>query len=126
MKKELIIGCFLVVMLAAAFINIHYLNSLTDDLVSLIEQAEESVHKSDWDTAEKKAKKAEELWLESDTYTHLVLRHSEIEAATDALYGFLEQIYAREEGALKGAARAACSRLHSIANIEKIRLGSIF
>jgi hypothetical protein len=126
MKKEIITAGFLLLLLAAAFVNTYFLDKLTGDVVSQIETAEKSAREGSWDEAEKKAEKAAELWTGSDTYTHLVLRHNESEAATDSLYSLLEQIYAREDGAVKGAAQAAKARLESISSIEKIRFGSIF
>jgi hypothetical protein len=126
MKKEIIIGCFLLILLSASFINIHFLNKLTDNVTHLIEESEKSAEQNDWIKAEKKAEEAVNLWSDSDGYTHLVLRHPEVESVTDAIYGYTEQIYAREEGSAKGAAQAAISRLKSISSIEQIKLGSIF
>ncbi len=126
MKKEVMIGCFLMILLAAALVNIHYLNELTDNVTQLIEESVKSAERGDWQQSVTKGEEAAKLWTESDTYTHLVLRHPEVEAVTDSIYGYMEQIYAREEGAAKGAARAAISRLTSISSIEKIKLGSIF
>ncbi len=126
MKKEIIIGCFLIAMLTTALVNTHFLTQLTDSVTRLIEEAEKSAEQGDWEHAAKKAEEAAALWSGSDTYTHLVLRHPEVEAATDAIYGFMEQVYAREEGAAKGAAQAASARLDSISSIERIKLGSIF
>jgi hypothetical protein len=126
MLKEIFVGCFLALMLAASFVNIHYLTKLTDSVTEMINEAERSTQSQNWDAAAEKAEEAVRHWDESDTYTHLVLRHSELEAATDALYGFLEQVYAKEEGNAKGAAEAAKARMKSISSIETIRLGSIF
>jgi TRAP-type C4-dicarboxylate transport system substrate-binding protein len=126
MKKEIITGCFLIAMLATALVNIHFLNKLTDNVTQLIEEAEKSAEQGEWERAATKAEEAADLWSGSDTYTHLVLRHPEVEAATDAIYGFMEQVYAGEEGAAKGAALAAISRLESISSIEQISFGSIF
>lgn len=126
MKKEIIIACLLVLLLSLAIVNIHFMNKLTDNITFLVEEAQEYAQAEDWPNAEKKAEEAARLWTHSDTYTHIVLRHSEIEEATDALFSFLEQIYAKEPGASKGAAKAATARLNSISSIEQIKLGSIF
>jgi predicted RNase H-like HicB family nuclease len=126
MKKEIVVGAFLILMLAAALVNIHFLNKLTGNVVSLVREADSAAQREDWAEAERQAEAAAKLWVESDTYTHLVLRHPEIEAATDALYGLLSEIYAGEQGAVKGAAQAAEARLKSLASIEEIRFGSIF
>ena len=126
MLKEIIVGSFLVLILAAAIVNIHFLNKLTDNVARLIEESEKYAGNSDWNSAEKKAEEAVKLWSDSDTFTHLVLRHQETEDAADALYAYLQEVYAREDGALKGAAQAAIARMKSISSIEKIRFGSIF
>jgi TRAP-type C4-dicarboxylate transport system substrate-binding protein len=126
MKKEIFIGCFLALMLAAAIVNIHFLNKLTDDVTQHIEDARDFAARGDWDKAGKKAEEAAQMWSESDTYTHLVLRHPEVESATDAIYAFMQEVYAKEEGAAKGAAEAAISRMKSISSIEQIKFGSIF
>lgn len=126
MKKEIIVACVLILMLTGAVINIHYLNKLTDTVARSIEEAEKFVKDEDWAKAEKIAEEAVERWTTSDTYTHLVLRHPEIDSTTDGLYSFLEQVYAREPGAAAGAAKAAVARLKSISSIEEIKLGSVF
>jgi hypothetical protein len=126
MKKEILVACFLVLMLAAAVINIHYMTKLTDSVTDLIEESEKYAKDEDWSNAEKKAEEAADLWTNSDTYTHLILRHPEIESATDAIYNFLAQIYAKESGAAEGAEKAAVARLKSISSIEQIKFGSIF
>lgn len=126
MKKEIIVACVLVLLLAAAVINIHFINKLTDNVTDLIEESAKYAMEEDWTKAEKKAEEAADLWTNSDTFTHLVLRHPEIEAATDAIYGFMEEIYAKETGAAEGAAKAAAARLKSISSLEQIKFGSIF
>lgn len=126
MKKEIIIGCFLAVLFSAALINIHYLNKLTENVTNLIEEAEKYALEGNWNQAEKKAEEASDLWNRSETYTHLVLRHPEVESATDAIYGLLEQVYSKEPDALRGSAQAAISRMKSISSIEQIKFGSIF
>ncbi len=126
MKKEIIIGCFLVLMITVSFVNIHYLNKLTDNMVQLIEESEKSARQNDWDTAGKKVEEAAKMWSDSETFIHLVLRHMEIDATTDAIFDYMSQVYAREEGNASGAAKAAISRLKSISAIEKLKLGSVF
>lgn len=126
MKKEIIVTCFLILILAAAFINIHYLDKLTEDVAVCINDAVSLASDEKWRDAEIKAEEAVKLWLNSDTYTHIVLRHAEIESATDLIYGFIQEVYAKETGAAIGAAQAAVERLKSIASIEHVKFGSVF
>jgi TRAP-type C4-dicarboxylate transport system substrate-binding protein len=126
MKKEIITAAFLVLLLTAAIVNIHFITRLTDSVTALIDEAASYAEKNDWEAAQKKGREASELWKKSDPYTHLVLRHSEIEATTDAIFDFMKDVYTQEAGAVKGSAEAAKSRLDSISSIEKIRFGSGF
>jgi polyhydroxyalkanoate synthesis regulator phasin len=126
MKKELFVGVFLALLLTVSFINIHYIGKLTDNVRQRVDEAVSSAEAENWGEAERKAEEAIALWMGRDTFTHLVLRHSEIEAATEALFALAQQVYSRDKGAAKGAGQAASARLESIANIERVRLGSIF
>lgn len=126
MKKEIIISSLLILMMVAAIINIHYINKLTDKVTHLIEESEKYMADGDWNSAENKAEEASRTWEGSDTYTHLVLRHPEIDAATESIYGYIAQVNAKEQGAAKGAAEAAIARMKSISSIEQIRFGSVF
>ncbi len=126
MKKELFVGVFLALLLTASFFNIHYIGKLTDDVRQRVDHAVSCAEAENWGEAEKKAEEAIAIWTGRDTFTHLVLRHSEIEAATESLYALAQQIYSRDKGAAKGAGQAASARLASIADIERVRLGSIF
>lgn len=126
MKKELFVGLFLALLLTVSFINIHYIGKLTGETRQCIDDAVSSAEAENWDEAGKKAEEAIAKWTGRDTFTHLVLRHSEIEAATEALYALAQQIYSQDKGAARGAGQAASARLASISNIERVRLGSIF
>ena len=52
-EKGNIIGCFLIIMLAAAFVNIHYLDKLTDNVTNSSKNPS-IAEKNDWDQARKK------------------------------------------------------------------------
>lgn len=126
MKKEIIVGFLLVFIFSAALFNIHALNRLTDDIVQLVEESEKSAAAGNWEEAAAKAEEAEKRWEENDSYTHIVLRHSEINMATDAIYELLKEIYSENMGGVRGAAKAVNAHMTSISSIEHIKLGSIF
>ena len=126
MKKEIFVIALLALMLAAAIVNVRFLGKLTDDVVKIAEKAANLATEGKWGEAETQAKAASKKWEDSETYTHIVLRHSEIERSTEVLNGLLREIYMREEGGVKGALAAAKSQMTSLASIERVRLGSIF
>jgi hypothetical protein len=126
MKKEIIVGLLLVFIFSVALVNIHALDRLTGDVVKLVEESEKNAAAGKWVEAAAKAEEAEKKWSEKDSYTHLVLRHAEINMATDAIYELLKEIYSEDIGGVKGAAKAGNAHMTSISSIEHIKLGSIF
>jgi len=126
MKKELAAIFVLVLVFATSLINIHFLNRLTSDIASLVEQADTFIREENWERAGDRAQKAFDRWENSDSYTHIVLRHSEIESVSVALGDLIKEIYAENAGAARGAARSAAERVRSVSSVERLRLNNIF
>ena len=126
MKKEFFAFFLLVAILIASLINTYYINRLSQQIIGIIESAEVSAENEDWVSATKQAEKAADVWKKNDSYTHIVLRHTEIDSATDALYQLLKEIYDKNPESTKGAAKLAIEHLDSIASIEVVKPGSIF
>ncbi len=126
MKKELIFGIILAVLFALVIINIYVLNGLCGRLQDLLTDSRRSAEAGDWGKAVEKAEEAEQLWNKADPYTHIVVRHSEIDSATDAFYDLLKALYSEDEGEAKGSYMLLDAHLTSIVGMEKITLGSIF
>jgi hypothetical protein len=126
MKKEILAAALLVLIFAGSLVNLYYLNRLTEELTEQVNQAKTCVESGDWEKAAEFAESATELWANSDSYTHIVLRHSEINSASDAFYELLGGIYAENYGDSIGAARMLLDHIESITKMEEIRFGSIF
>ncbi|NLL46060.1 MAG: DUF4363 family protein [Clostridiales bacterium] len=126
MKKEIVTGIIFLLIFALTLVNIYVLKNLTDGLLDLIDQSRAYAEKGDWENAISKAKEAEERWNRADPYTHIVIRHSEIDSATDAFYDLLKALYSEEAGNAKGAYMALTAHITSIEGMDKVKLGSIF
>ena len=126
MKKETAAAILLAALLLAALANIHFICKLTGELTELSELAGDAAAREDWESANRYAQKAVALWSDKDGYTHVVLRHGEIDAVSDALYDMLSEISARSSGAAEAAAQRAVYHLDSLSGMERIRLGSLF
>ena len=126
MKKEIFAAILLLAMFTAALINIRQLGRLTSEISGISERAANLAYEGKWDQAEKLAESALKKWEDSDTYTLMVLRHSEVETSSSFICAFIKEIYMRESGGVKGALRDVKSQMTSIFSIERIRLGSIF
>lgn len=126
MKKEVIAGIFLVVILISCIINISYINNLSNELVLLIEDAEKQTLADNWNNATTKIENAITLWENNKTYTSIVLPHEKIDLATDSLYDLLGDINAQDTAKVPGSVQKAASRFEDIASMEQISIKSIF
>lgn len=126
MVKEVLAALLLIALLVAAVFNIGIVGKLTDDITDTVEQAVYAAESGDWDRAIENAEKAVSLWKSKDSYTHIVLRHSQIDTVSEALYDFLLEAYDQNSERLSAAAEAAMYHLDSVAQMERVRLGSVF
>ena len=125
MKKEIYAVILLVVMFAGAIINNRYISVMTGEIETLSEQAGAAAASEDWEKAAKYAETAVKEWARMDKYTHIVLRHSEIDTVSDALYELLKEANSENGGGAEGAAQQAAYHLRSISEMERLKLGSI-
>ena len=66
------------------------------------------------------------LWEEAEGYTHVFLRHSEVDGAADALFELAGSIYAMDREQSRALAELALYHLRSIQGMEHPGWGSIF
>jgi len=126
MKKEIITGIIFLLVFSLTLVNTHVLENLTTELLELVEQSRIYAEKGDWENAISKALEADKRWHSSDPYTHIVVRHSEIDSTTYAFYDLLKALYSEEIGEARGAYMALEEHLKTIHHMDKITLGSIF
>lgn len=126
MKRELVASALLLLLALGSWWNIRRVDSLTYELESRLEESENAAAQQRFDDAASYAEGALALWLESDGYTHIFIRHSEIDGASDAFYELTELIYQRDGDGLPSAYAKLKYHLDSIASMEHISLGSVF
>jgi hypothetical protein len=126
LKKELAIGGLLVAMIITSALNIRGLTRLTESIAEIAERVSQCARSDDWDGARRLAQSAADTWEKSEGYTHIVLRHSEIQAVDDAISELVTQTYCEELGGTLGASRALSICVRRTAEIERVRPGSIF
>ncbi|MDR0445738.1 MAG: DUF4363 family protein [Oscillospiraceae bacterium] len=126
MKKEIAIWTFFAAMLAASLINVLCLESLTERVSRATEQSVAAAVRGDWASSESFAESALSEWKSRDTHTQLVLRHSAIESAENAIILMLTEVYAKDAARVRGAAEAVLRSMESISESERIRFGSVF
>ena len=80
MKKELVALLLLLLILAGNIWNQRRLDRLTAGLDRLTEKAFASARDGRWQEAEEAAGQAAQEWTEAGNYTHIFIRHTDIDA----------------------------------------------
>lgn len=126
LKKELAAGALLAALIAASFVNISYLEGFITSLSARVSLSRSFCEAGDFENAEAALRGAVDAWTSADGYTHIFIRHSEIDAAADAFYDVLGALAEGEAGAAEGAYEKLSTRLAGLYTMERVTLGSIF
>lgn len=126
MKKELLALALLAAVVFLSIWDLRYLDRLTGPLLAMTEEACSLARAGKAAEAEETARRAQEAWLKAGPYTHVFLRHPEVDAVSDAFCAFRGAIAGGGPGELTGAYLSLQSRLRGIREMEQPRLGSIF
>lgn len=124
MKRELVAVSLILIIFALSLVNIRYVESRTDMLTNDVEAAEKLFINGDTDAAISLVKESLDNWLSWEPYTHIMLRHSEVDLVTDAYYELLSKLQSEEE-VPEAAYRRLKEQLRSISAMERITIGSI-
>ena len=90
MKKEAIAGAVLALLIVLSAWNIYSIDALTDGISDSLRMSQALADIGDFDSAKTELDKGLKLWLNADGYTHIFLRHPEIDSTTDAFYELQE------------------------------------
>ncbi len=119
----------LVLLLALAIIscwNIHTVNKLCDKIDAQLQTSETAAQSENWEDARQAMEKAVDTWLNAEKYTHVFIRHPEIDSCTDVLYEALSAVLEQDLTGLDATLQKLRYHIRSIAGMEQIRFGNIF
>ena len=126
MKKELVALALLLLILAGNVWNQHRLETLTSGLETLTEEAYASARKGYWQQAAEAALEAEKRWTDASPYTHIFIRHTDIDALTAAFCDYRGALAGQEEGDILAAYLRLTAGLRRLLAMEKLSAGSVF
>lgn len=126
MKKELLAGIAFVLLLVGSAINIHYLNGLTDTLYTKLDEVSQLCNDAEYDIAQDTLSEALDTWLARDNYTYVFIRHSEVDATTDAFYDALVAISNENRTEIQYTLAMLKKHLSSILDMECVTIRSVF
>ena len=126
MKKEIAAAVILALLFIGVLVNIKVAGNIILSLEEDVTAAYESAEKGDFDRAKPQLDAAVEHWMSLDGYTHIFIRHSEINSTTEAYFQLKSDIYAEDMGAVEGSYGLLMATLDSLMTMEQLSLGSIF
>lgn len=126
MKKEIVAAVLLLLILAGVSLNIRINERIVSSLINEVDMSYENLKNGNEDKAMQQLDTAIEHWLNLDGYTHIFIRHSEINSTTDAFYGFRSDVGSGDADAANGSYGLLKETLLSLMTMEQISLGSVF
>ena len=126
MKKEIIALLLLVLLFIGSMYNVSVVENMVTELENNVTSSFELAQSGDLEAAQKIIKQAATDWSSRDGYTHIFIRHSEINETTDAFFGYISDICAEDIGSAEGSCALLLAQLESLKTMEEISLGSIF
>ena len=124
MKKEIIALLLLVLLFTASLFNIWYFDRLCMDIAGEVNASSDALERGDMDAAQEHLNSALHTWLDADSYTHIFIRHPEIDSTADAFYE-LGQALEENSESCRAAYAKLLYHLESIRTMEHLRFGSI-
>lgn len=125
MKKELAAAALLLLLVATAIWNVHYLGARCTALDSAVARAQEQYHTGSMGEAMQALKDARADWDSMDLYAHAMLPHDAVEAVTETFDAATSALSAGDIA----AETQLCLLRTRIANLgesEHAALGNVF
>lgn len=126
MKRIWIAGLLLGLLFTSTLLHSMFIKTFTEDLMLILEKAEDSAENEDWGSAKEWTENAMEKWEQSDVYLHITLRHNE----TDAVYSGFREVYefieCQEGGEYSAANARLIAELSLLSEAEQLSLKNIF
>ena len=126
MKKTVFAIALLLGLAALSFWNLHHLHELTGGLCREVETVRRLAREGEAEAAAKALDAALTRWLAADGYTHIFIRHSEIDAASDIFYDLRGDLAAGDLESADAGAEKLLYHLQSIDSMERPDFKSVF
>lgn len=125
MRREYTAMIILALLMLGAWLNLRHMDSLTERIEAKLELSQKAAEQGSMDISEKALLDALDMWLGADGYTHIFIRHSEIDAISDSFYELYDALLSGETDALTPAYEKLIYHLESVNDIEHLSLRSL-
>ncbi len=106
--------------------NIHAANKLCADIETRLCRVEAAARIENWDEAQAAIESAIERWESAEGYTHIFIRHPELDSCTDIFYDTFSTVLKKDSEELYAALEKLRYHIDSIAGMERPVPGNIF
>ena len=123
MSREKMALLLLALLITVSAWNIGAANRLCTTIAAELERAEQADSLPEARTA---MNKALEIWLSAEKYTHIFIRHPEIDSCSDTFYDAIDALVSGDEDSFDISLKKLRYHLESIAGMEYVSIGNVF
>ena len=125
MLKEIIAVCLLAALITAALVNISYMDKLSLEIISGIDETEKFGLSEQFDAAAERLNEVIRLWDKNRVYAGIFLRHPEIDSSYDCFYDIMAQLQQEEKDSLPALCEKLRYHIRCMADMERLSFSSI-
>ena len=126
MKRTVMALLLLALLVICSVVNLYHLDKLTGELIGDVSLARAAWQQGDTEGALVTLREAIALWESSDGYTHIFIRHDEVNEASDAFFALLGDLTSGETEAAEAICETLLYHLRSIRDMEHVSIHSVF
>lgn len=122
--REIIAGFLLISILVLSVVNTGYVERKTKALIEDVSGAQNEYFDGNHEEAAEIIEESRDVWLDWNSYAHIMLRHTEIDLVTDAFFELLSALES-DSSVSEASFEKLREMLRSIAVMERISFGSV-
>ena len=126
MKKELFAITAFFALLLASVANLVHLRTLVTDIATHLDYTNMYCHQEDYTAAKAELSKAMSIWQNSEDYSHIFIRQTEVDDLTDLFYDLRISLAKSEKDEAMGLIEKLNHKCRMMIDMEQISLESIF
>ena len=125
MSREKGAAALLLALIILSGWNIIKVDRLCRDIEARLDSCAQATEEARLEEAKLAAEEALGLWLDAESYSHIFIRHPEIDSCSDVFYELLDSIAAKEPESIGWNIQKLRYHIRSIASMERLSPGSI-
>ena len=126
MKKEFFASLTILSLLLISIAGYIHLTKLTNSITEHTNKAMGAVSQANFELARTELNAALLLWNDDEQYTHIFIRHSEVDTVSDAFYEALGNVCSNQKEEAQISILKLMYHVNSVQSMERITLRSVF